>query len=69
MMSDRGAAWVIYVVLGVWSAAMVASMWPGSDYRMDPIVHGIFSATVVTSLTYRIKKDSDTRPPSGSHKR
>lgn len=59
MISDRGVAWIIYVVLGIWSIGMLLSMWPGSSYKMDPIVHGIFSATVVASLTYRMKKDAD----------
>lgn len=71
MISDRAVAWIIYVVLAVWSIGMLASMWPHSTYRMDPIVHGIFSATVVAALTYRMKKDStrESDDSSGSHRK
>lgn len=70
MISDRAVSWIIYVVLGVWTAAMIASMWPGSSYRVDPYLHGIFSSTVVASFVYRMKKDSDdANRDSGSHRK
>lgn len=71
MISDRGATIIVYVVLGIWGLGMLASMWPGSTYRMEPSVHGIFTATVVGSLTYRMKKDADKDRDSsgGSHRK
>ena len=69
MISDRGATLIVYVVLGIWGAGMLASMWPGSEYRVDPIVHGIFTTTVVGSLTYRMKKDADSDKTGGSHRK
>lgn len=71
MITDRGATIIVYVVLGVWGVGMLASMWPGSTYRMEPTVHGIFTATVVASLTYRMKKDADERnsKTGGSHRK
>lgn len=71
MISDRGATVIVYVVLGVWGIGMLVSMWPQSTYRMEPLVHGIFTATVVASLSYRMKKDADekTDQSGGSHKK
>lgn len=71
MISDRAVAWIIYVILAVWSVGMVISMVPGSTYRMDPLVHAIFSATVVAALTYRMKKDADHENENGpgSHRK
>jgi hypothetical protein len=70
MISDRGATIIVYVVLGIWGLGMLASMWPHSTYRMEPTVHGIFTATVVGSLTYRMKKDADKdRQDGGSHRK
>lgn len=71
MISDRGATVIVYVVLAIWGLGMLASMWPGSDYRMEPSVHGIFTATVVGSLTYRMKKDADKDKDNsgGSHRK
>lgn len=67
MISDRGATVIVYVVLAVWGIGMLVSMWPGSTYKMEASVHGIFTATVVGSLTYRMKKDADKS--GGSHRK
>lgn len=71
MLSDRGYSAIIYLVAIVWGVNMIVSIIPGSGYKPDPAVHGIFTTIVGGSFVLRAKAESrqERERTGGDHRR
>ena len=61
MLSDRAWSTIIYLVAAVWGANMVIAMIPGSGYKPEPEIHGIFTLVLTGAFAARSK--------SGDHRK
>ena len=61
MLSDKASTIIIYLVAIVWVGNMVAAMIPGTYYRPDPAVHGIFTLIVGGAFALRAQSEGKGR--------
>lgn len=69
MLSDRGYSAIIYLVAAIWGVSMIVSVVPGSNYKPDPAIHGIFTTIVGGSFVLRAKAESRQERSGGDHRR